>query len=416
MHMLEASPRRRRSARLLAILGLFAAVGACARGAARAPAPPTPAGPPPAVITRWVADAIVGQRYAQPLKSDRDAAAVTWALHGVPRALSWLSIDARTGELSGTPAPGAEGTFIFTAKVRAAAGGGGGSQRTYALDIRPATHDTTLDLHRDYPPMHEAPPPAALGRPGLLFAADFETRNTWQFQGGEAALPDELEVRSEERRAGQHALRVTCLKSDRHLGGDKWRAELREFGDHADHGMGGDRGGHDVVRWYGFSVFLPEDWVADEEEDILWQLHERPDPCERARRPPLSLRVRGDRFFLDVYADARECSWPSPPRRGVIGYEAPLVKGRWVDWVLQVRFDYRLNAEGGRGFIKVWQDGAERTTHEGPNCYNDQLPLYLKTGNYKIGWGEGIESRTHWVDEVRVGGPAASYADVAPGQ
>lgn len=45
--------------------------------------------------------------------------------------------------------------------------------------------------------------------------------------------------------------------------------------------------------------------------------------------------------------------------------------------------------------------------------------MYLKVGNYHTGtrgkfWPEGLDRRVSYFDEVRMGGPPATYADVGP--
>ena len=58
---------------------------------------------------------------------------------------------------------------------------------------------------------------------------------------------------------------------------------------------------------------------------------------------------------------------------------------------------------------------------EGINTYNDRLGLRFKVGIYKPVWNDPdgsdsrVSERTVYHDEIRVGGDAARYEDVAPG-
>ena len=56
----------------------------------------------------------------------------------------------------------------------------------------------------------------------------------------------------------------------------------------------------------------------------------------------------------------------------------------------------------------------------GPNAFNDAKGPFFKMGLYK-GWrdpdkrGDAVSQRVLYHDEFRMGGPDASYEDVAPG-
>ena len=173
-------------------------------------------------------------------------------------------------------------------------------------------------------------------------------------------------------------------------------------------------------RWFGFSVYLPEDWktITFPGSDILFQIHERPDRelGEDWRSPPLYLRVDGDKMEWRIRWDSKEFSKGNEAEGTATVYSGPLVKGKWVDWVVHVRWSYQQD-----GLVEVWRDGKKETTHRGPNCYNDQREMYLKIGNYHTGspgklWPDGLKQRVSYFDEVRMGGPQATYADVAPGK
>jgi hypothetical protein len=95
-------------------------------------------------------------------------------------------------------------------------------------------------------------------------------------------------------------------------------------------------------------------------------------------------------------------------------YNIPLVKGRWVDWVVKVRWDYRTRERGGQGVVTLWQDGVKRAEYHGPNCYHDLREMFMKVGSYVAGWPKGVTERTVYIDEVKIGGGNATYRDMAP--
>jgi hypothetical protein len=240
----------------------------------------------------------------------------------------------------------------------------------------------------------------------LLFQGDFETGDFSQF--GTEGLPEELKVVTSPRRSGKYALEARCLMSDVGVGGPNWRAVVKHMG------AGGDPGLHNCVRWFAFSTYVPQEWVIGDKVN-LFQIHERPDfLCEDWISPPLCLRVIGNRFDWHVRSDSRLCTPADVPETKHTLYNAPLVKGRWVDWVVKVRWDYRTLEKGGQGTVTLWQDGVKRADYRGPNCYHDLREMYLKVGSYVAGWPKGVAARTAYFDEVRIGSGNATYQDVAP--
>ena len=245
----------------------------------------------------------------------------------------------------------------------------------------------------------------AIAKP-LLLNGDFETGNIFQFDGKEG-LRKELQIVSEPVRNGKFALKINCLKSDYSTptGGNKWRAEVFK------NGAGGDSGNHNTIRWFGLSTYLPDDWQNDIFSDIIFQIHERPSACEEYRSPPFYLRANNDKMELLVRWDSKACSDGNTPEGTATIYSVPIVKGRWVDWVFKVKWDYRPN---GQGYVEIWQDNVKRTTYYGPNCYNDEKEMYLKTGVYKInGWKNGLTNRALYIDNVQMAGDDFNYKEFA---
>ena len=238
-------------------------------------------------------------------------------------------------------------------------------------------------------------------RQNLILNGDFEGNSLSQF-GGKEALSHEIRVVTSPVRSGRHAARIEVNEDEYGEGGGKWRAELTN----------GKAGGanQERERWFGFSTYLPNDWKNDSKTDIIFQIHEKPDDCEDWRSPPLYLRVSGDKMQWQSRWDSKKCSNGNTPEGTAQIVSRPIVKGRWVDWVAHVKWSY-----GSDGLVEIWQDGTKIATRNGPNAYNDDREMYLKVGNYKLAWGDGLTQRVHYVDEVRMGNGNASYADVAPG-
>ena len=235
-----------------------------------------------------------------------------------------------------------------------------------------------------------------------LFKADNETGNFSQWQSVEGHS-NEIWVQSAIKLNGNYAQKVTVRQSEYNQGGSSWRAETV-----VDNGLGGK---HGQTRWYGFSYYIPTDWVDDPStSEIIWQLHEFPDACEDWRSPYLGLHITGNSIQLTRRYDSKACSNGNVPEGlGTIA-TTPLIKGQWVDVVIKAQFSYTST-----GRIQYWVNGQLVGDQTGGNIYNDTRPGYLKVGLYRWAWNNtAIASRTVYHDEVRVGDANSSYAEVAP--
>jgi hypothetical protein len=176
-------------------------------------------------------------------------------------------------------------------------------------------------------------------------------------------------------------------------------------------------------RWYGARFFIPETWVFDPNRgnDIVIQWHAIPGNF-RATYPNLEISIGQDRWFI------RE-SFGSPqtkPTRTNTKLDDPVVRGRWVSWVVHAKW-----SPGEDGAMKIWKDGAVVFERKGPNVYGTigvEYTPYLKTGIYHPEWNlkderkrlafeqeKPVADRKEiYVTDLKVGRGDAGYAGVAP--
>lgn len=266
-----------------------------------------------------------------------------------------------------------------------------------------------------------AAPAAAGGRADLLFAADFDegadvTAMGFKFSGNQDVPLVEV--------GGQRAARILV---DRNVSKVPYRTEIvpnRLPASHFSEGMFARIG---QEYWYGMRTFLPADWQDDKADDIIVQFHAVADPGESTRNPPVALQIvpdsRGNgRFSLRLRADERKILVGSGESRYRVSKSVDLGPirdhvGRWTDWVWHVKWNY-----DGDGFLRLYRNGQLVVDHKGANTFNDEAGgPYLKVGLYKYDWNggarrTGAESRTLYVDEIRVAGANGGYASVAPGK
>lgn len=251
----------------------------------------------------------------------------------------------------------------------------------------------------------------AVMRKNLLLDGTFETNDLTQFDRYEG-VPHELDVQGRYYRSYPKSLRVEINSHEFNVGGGRYRAEVIQ------NNAGGPNLEQD--RWFGFSMRVPETWrviSTTKSQDIFFQIHDRPDECEMYRTPPLVLFIAKDRFKATIHSDANSCSNGVNPKGAgtTVNYvlNEPLIKGSWVDWVIHVKWSIKDD-----GVLEIWQNGKKITDYHGPIGYNDQKQMYLKQGLYHIangdGWPDGLKQRLLYLDEIRMGGPKATYADVKP--
>ena len=220
-------------------------------------------------------------------------------------------------------------------------------------------------------------------------------------------------------RGGPRSFRLTLRESDPMVNNGT-RAEITYDTDASAHSH--------TEQWYGFSTYLPSDWAIDNQTgDVIAQWHSPNDDehaaGEPGKSPPLALYITGDVFKISSAWDPKKVTLDNDPTKGTPpGGRATLwqttttsVRGKWVDWVFHVKWNY-----DGNGFIRVWKDGQLIVSRTGPNTYNDVGTIFFKYGIYKPGWNgtngsnNTVKTRVLYVDELRMGNANASQAEVTP--
>ena len=135
--------------------------------------------------------------------------------------------------------------------------------------------------------------PCRAGAGAIIFRGDFESGSRSGFQEDiEGDGEYEIVSSPEPVRAGKYSCRYTLRKAR--------RVELVPRRCTAPVGS---------ERWYGFSIFIPEDWVANRRKDeVVAQWHASPDrdKGENWRSPPLAVRTKGNGWQVT-------CIWDSKP-------------------------------------------------------------------------------------------------------
>lgn len=211
------------------------------------------------------------------------------------------------------------------------------------------------------------------------------------------------QIVSSPTRAGNKAAQFTLRESD-----DAKRAELRTD----------DSVPAGSEAWYGFSQYIPNNWVDDKDSfEIVAQWGAPPDKnlgeTNSRGGPPLAFYFEDGVVKLLRRWDANPVTTP----KSNVGSESinlgPYQKGVWTDYVVHIKWTHKPD-----GFIQVYKNGKLVVDKKNvPTNRNDKAGvLGPGIGIYKPqGFTRSVKERVIVYDEVRIGGPNSSYQDVSPG-
>lgn len=238
----------------------------------------------------------------------------------------------------------------------------------------------------------------------LIFIGDFETGDfsRWKL---ELCCKHSGEIVNSPTRVGTYAVKFTLNRNDPLVKKGK-RAELKRYGVSR---MGSE-------YWYGFSIYLPNDWIEDREGEIVTQWHDNPDFWfgEGSKRPPVSLSISNNNWGITNVWDSSLVTKTNETTIKQKLWSGTFTRGVWTDWVFHIKWSYKSD-----GLIEVWKDGVHIVNKHGPNTYNDWRSPFFKIGSYKYAWKSPkstsiVNKRIIYYDEVRIGNASARYADVTP--
>ena len=250
----------------------------------------------------------------------------------------------------------------------------------------------------------------ATTRTGLIFEADFNsgsdiTKMGFKYSGNGSKIVD-IE--------GQRAAQLTL---DHYGSSTSYRTEIQPNALSSAGYTSGMFAKMGADYWYGLRTLMGNDWKeTDKADTIITQWHARPD----AGNPPVALQTKlgsdGKQHYNLIIRS-------NPDADGTTGYK--YIKqidlgvidgdiGKWVDWVWHIKW-----AADGQGYLQLYKDGKLAVDFKGGTAYVDSIGPYMKVGLYKYDWKSGTDtgadSRTLYVDDIRVADSSGSYASVAPG-
>ena len=129
---------------------------------------------------------------------------------------------------------------------------------------------------------------------------------------------------------------------------------------------------------YTFQLYVPSATRGAAERLVLAQWHDLKLNGASAQRPPLSVRLEGNRFVFPLFNQA---IWEENPKgRGLNLASVPAIFDRWV----LVRVDARWAADE-RGFVEISLNDELVASYRGPVGYPaDAYAPYFKLGVYTV--------------------------------
>lgn len=183
---------------------------------------------------------------------------------------------------------------------------------------------------------------------------DFETGNISQWTRQQAVANSRLQVVTDVVREGRYALKATVKQGDDPIGASGNRNELLYISQ--------EKPGS--TWFYKWSTLFPKNYPSSDTWQVFAQWHQ--EGC--CGSPPLEFFVRGEEMNLRVGGADGDIVW-----------QAPLDRGSWHDFVLQVKW----SSSAKTGFVQLWHNGKLALPKTfGATMYGSELN-YLKLGLYR---------------------------------
>jgi|GEM_PF-1645727 len=220
--------------------------------------------------------------------------------------------------------------------------------------------------------------PGTSARVGLFLDAGFEGTNPFQGMSTvQTATSYGITASTTQAHEGVQSFKSVVKRTDPSISSG-YRSEIT-FPGISDQGE----------RWYGYSTYFESNPLGGGHV-IQWH------PTNSNGSATLSLWTGDGKFMVVRNPSGTNINYYQPNPR-------PIIQGKWYDIVWHVKW-----SSSSDGLIEMWIDGEKYYTYNGVTA---QTGVYLKLGqNLWVRENDGII----YYDNVRIGGPTASYDDVAP--
>lgn len=177
-------------------------------------------------------------------------------------------------------------------------------------------------------------------------------------------------------------------------------------------------------HWFAFAVYLPEDFVPDTHQEMIWELHGRPDSedGELSRNAPVAIRIKNDQWLISYIKDSNYITYKAGDAKKVYEESKAITvgkyeTGKWTVFVINTLYDYTPS-----GYLKIWKDDELIINKTNGIGFNDNRGPFVRMGLYKAVWRTDqswsapttVSSRTIYMDDFRVGDANTTYEEIVP--
>jgi uncharacterized protein (TIGR03382 family) len=194
----------------------------------------------------------------------------------------------------------------------------------------------------------------AVASAATLWKGDFETGNLSQWSKTQSVSSDRLTVVTDTVRQGRYALKATVKRGDDPINSSGNRNELVYL----------SRETQGTEYFYKWSTLFPANYPSAKKWQVFAQWHQ--DGC--CGSPPLEFYVVGEEMRLRVGGSSGKVVW-----------KAPLVRGRWHDFVMRVKW----SSDPKVGFVEMYKDGKLTVPKTMAATAFGREKNYLKLGLYR---------------------------------
>ncbi|QDE80919.1 heparin lyase I family protein [Myxococcus xanthus] len=188
----------------------------------------------------------------------------------------------------------------------------------------------------------------------VVWKGDFETGNTSQWTRSQSVSNSRLQVVTDVVREGRYALKATVRQGDDPINASGNRNELLYISQEK----------ADSTWYYKWSTLFPTNYPLDDSWQVFAQWHQ--EGC--CGSPPLEFYVRGEEMHMRVGGV-----------KGKVLWTAPLKRGDWSDFVLQVKWSPNAKT----GFVQLWHNNEVVVPKTYVATQFGKEMNYLKLGLYR---------------------------------
>ena len=153
------------------------------------------------------------------------------------------------------------------------------------------------------------------------------------------------------------------------------------------------------VRWYAFSLLVPEDFPIEDNRLVLAQWHgaDKKYLGELSRSPSMAFRYANGSLSITICHSADRIVRDAKAVLSKSLFQTEqFPRNTWNDFVIQARWSCQSD-----GFVNVWWNGLQVVRYSGPVGYNDDFGPYFKFGLYR---DDSDKSYAVYFNRVRLGG------------